>query len=41
VRVDDIGRLSKKQWEHYARQAYELIGSKLPAKTKKELGISS
>jgi predicted DNA-binding protein (MmcQ/YjbR family) len=39
VHLDDIGRLNKKQWEHYMRQAYELIASKLPAKTKKELGI--
>jgi len=39
VHLDDIKRLSKKQWETYAKQAYELIASKLPAKTKKEIGL--
>jgi predicted DNA-binding protein (MmcQ/YjbR family) len=37
VHVDDINRMSKKQWENYAKQAYELIKSKLPAKIKKEI----
>jgi predicted DNA-binding protein (MmcQ/YjbR family) len=39
VHVDDISRMSKKEWEHYARQAYTLIASRLPAKTRKELGL--
>ncbi|MGZ3921270.1 MAG: MmcQ/YjbR family DNA-binding protein [Bacteroidia bacterium] len=39
VHLDDIKRLSKKHWEYYAKQAYVLISSKLPAKTKKELGL--
>jgi predicted DNA-binding protein (MmcQ/YjbR family) len=39
VHVDDIKRLSKKQWEHYAEEAYALIAAKLPAKTKKTLGL--
>ncbi|MCE3258989.1 MAG: hypothetical protein K0S12_630 [Bacteroidetes bacterium] len=39
VHVDDIKRLSKKQWEHYAKQSYELIAGKLPAKIKKTLGL--
>ena len=39
VHVDDIKRLSKKEWEHYLKTAYELVASKLPAKKKKELGI--
>ncbi len=39
VHLDDIKRLSKKQWEHYAKQSYELVGSKLSAKTKKALGL--
>jgi predicted DNA-binding protein (MmcQ/YjbR family) len=38
--MDDIGRLSKKQWEGYIRTAYSLVSSKLPAKTRKELGIA-
>lgn len=40
VHVDDVKRLSKKQWQHYARQSYELIADKLPAKTKKSLGLN-
>jgi predicted DNA-binding protein (MmcQ/YjbR family) len=39
VHLDDIKRLSHKQWEKYLKQSYELIASKLPAKTKKALGI--
>ena len=39
VHVDDINRLNKKQWEYYIKQSYQLIASKLPAKTKKELGF--
>ncbi len=38
--MDDIGRLSKKQWQEYVTTAYTLVASKLPAKTKKQLGIS-
>jgi predicted DNA-binding protein (MmcQ/YjbR family) len=36
VHVDDINRLNKKQWEYYIKQSYQLIASKLPAKTKKK-----
>ncbi len=39
VHLDDIKRLTKKQWEQYAGQSYELISYKLPAKTKKSLGL--
>ncbi len=39
VHLDDITRLSKKQWEKYIPQSYQLIASKLPSKTKKTLGI--
>jgi len=39
VTVDDISRLSKKEWEYYARQSYDLIVSKLPAKLKADLGL--
>lgn len=39
IYMDNIERLSKKQWEKYAKEAYQLIAAKLPAKTKKELGI--
>jgi len=37
--VDDIKRLTRKQWEAYIAKSYQLISSKLPAKTKKSIGI--
>jgi len=37
VRVDDIGRLNRKDWQKYIGRSYELIHSKLPARAKKEL----
>lgn len=37
VLVEDIGSLSKKDWEHYVRQSYQLVKDKLPAKIKKTL----
>ena len=37
VHLDDISRLSKKEWEHYARLSYQLIHDKLPAKERKEI----
>lgn len=37
--MDDINSLSKKEWQHYIAEAYELVGSKLPAKTRKQLGL--
>jgi predicted DNA-binding protein (MmcQ/YjbR family) len=39
VYIDDINRLSIKEWEFYLRQSYTLIAEKLPAKIKKELGL--
>ena len=39
VHLDDISRLSKKQWEKYLSQSYNLIASKLPSKIKKTIGI--
>jgi predicted DNA-binding protein (MmcQ/YjbR family) len=39
VFVEDIDLLNVKQWNYYAKQSYELIASKLPAKTKKQLGL--
>jgi predicted DNA-binding protein (MmcQ/YjbR family) len=37
IYVDDINRLSKKEWEFYIKDAYRLIASKLPAKIKKQI----
>jgi predicted DNA-binding protein (MmcQ/YjbR family) len=39
IYVDDINRLTKKQWEQYASKSYQLIASKLPAKARKSIGI--
>jgi len=39
VWMDDIRRLSKKQWEAYIDTAYHLVASRLPLKTKKQLGL--
>jgi predicted DNA-binding protein (MmcQ/YjbR family) len=37
VHLDDINRLSRKDWEKFIRQSYELIYSKLPTGTKKQI----
>ena len=37
--VDDINRLTKKEWEFYLKQAYFLIASRLSAKKQKQLNI--
>ncbi len=34
VHVDDINRLSKKEWEFYLAQSYRLVAAKLPAKVR-------
>lgn len=39
VLVEDAQSLSPAQWEEHLRQAYQLVRDKLPAKTKKELGV--
>ena len=36
VQVQKPDRLTKKDWEHYIRQSYELIRSKLPKKIRFE-----
>jgi predicted DNA-binding protein (MmcQ/YjbR family) len=40
VWIDDIKKMKKKEWEKFIKQSYELVKAKLPAKMKKELGIS-
>ena len=37
VLATDLDRLAKKEWEFFIRQSYELVKSKLPKKTLKEL----
>ncbi len=39
VQVDDISRLTKKEWQFYAKQSYQLVVSKLPTKVKNSLGL--
>ncbi|HEY6504698.1 MAG TPA: MmcQ/YjbR family DNA-binding protein [Chitinophagaceae bacterium] len=39
IYVDNISRLTNKEWGKYLKAAYELVAAKLPAKTKKQLGI--
>jgi predicted DNA-binding protein (MmcQ/YjbR family) len=41
VYLDDINRLKKKEWNKYIIEAYCLVGSKLPAKIRKQLGLSN
>jgi predicted DNA-binding protein (MmcQ/YjbR family) len=37
VWMDDINRLSKKDWKHYLTQSYDLVKSKLPKKTREKI----
>ncbi len=40
INIDNISRLSKKEWEFYIGQSYKLVASKLPKKIKKEVGLA-
>jgi predicted DNA-binding protein (MmcQ/YjbR family) len=39
VFINNISKLSNAEWKKYLKQSYELVKEKLPAKTKKQLGI--
>ena len=39
VLITDTTKLSKKEWEHYLGQSYELVKSKLTKKLRTELGL--
>jgi predicted DNA-binding protein (MmcQ/YjbR family) len=39
VQVDDVDRIGKTEWKKIATRSYELVGAKLPAKTRKKLGL--
>jgi predicted DNA-binding protein (MmcQ/YjbR family) len=39
VLIDDINKMNKKEWKKYLIQSYNLVKEKLPAKTKKQLGL--
>lgn len=38
IHLDDINRLTKKEWDQYIKQSYQLIVAKLSTKIKKQLG---
>jgi predicted DNA-binding protein (MmcQ/YjbR family) len=37
VWMEDINKIKKTEWKHFARQSYELVKEKLSAKLKKQL----
>ena len=39
VLVEEIDSLSRKEWEHYVRQSYELVKAKLPKKVARQHGL--
>ena len=39
VSVDNLNRLTEKEWEHYALASYKLVASKLTRKLQRDLGI--
>jgi predicted DNA-binding protein (MmcQ/YjbR family) len=39
IYVDNISRFTKREWLAYLETAYKLVGEKLPAKARKQLGI--
>lgn len=41
VHLDNISRLSKREWQKYIKQSYELVYSKLPAKMKNKLQMET
>lgn len=40
VRVEDAGRLGRKDWERYVRQSYDMVRAKLAKKTLREHGLA-
>ena len=40
VRLDDINRISKREWETYIIESYNLVSGKLSLKKRKLLGIN-
>jgi predicted DNA-binding protein (MmcQ/YjbR family) len=40
VHLDDINRLSPREWEKHILASYRLIADKLPKKTRKDLGFA-
>jgi predicted DNA-binding protein (MmcQ/YjbR family) len=40
VLIEDITKMKKSEWKKYLTQSYDLVKEKLPAKVKKQLGIT-
>lgn len=40
VLVEDVDKLSRKEWAHYIRQSYDLVRAKLPKKLAKQHGLA-
>jgi predicted DNA-binding protein (MmcQ/YjbR family) len=41
VYLDDINRFSKREWEKYLTESYQLVAAKLPAKVRKQIGFET
>jgi predicted DNA-binding protein (MmcQ/YjbR family) len=39
VLVDDVSKLTRKEWAHYVRQSYDLVRAKLPKKVARQHGL--
>ena len=40
VLVEEVNKLSRKEWAHYVTQSYELVKAKLPKKLAREHGLA-
>jgi predicted DNA-binding protein (MmcQ/YjbR family) len=40
VLVEEVGSLSRKEWEHYVRQSYDLVRARLPKKLARQHGLA-
>jgi predicted DNA-binding protein (MmcQ/YjbR family) len=40
VLVEEVNKLSRKEWAHYVKQSYELVRAKLPKKLAREHGLA-
>ena len=40
VLVEEVSSLSRKEWEHYVRQSYDLVKAKLPKKLARQHGLA-
>ena len=39
VLVEDVSKLTRKEWAHYVRQSYDLVRAKLPKKVARQHGL--